>query len=210
LAVREGYISPERYAGTLPQFAGEFSRFHQTVGMRLGLQFGTATIRNNTVTAQANQGVLGISYLYPIGAAQVFGQSCFFYAGPTAEIVLHQRQQNIVASGFPLLSVGAMFSAGGRVELVYPLTQTLTLESAFQTSLLSFGFRFPFGEQGAVQFLTAFNGLHGSFDAALRYRITDALSVKLGYRAQTLWMGSWSEALTAGSDNVVASVMLHF
>ncbi len=56
LAVRDEYISKERYAGLLPYSAIGWSRFHETYGYNLALKYGYGSaIKNYNVSSQITE-----------------------------------------------------------------------------------------------------------------------------------------------------------
>lgn len=90
LAVRDEYISKERYAGLLPYSAIGWSRFHETYGYNLALEYryGSA-MKNHNVSAQITEFSLNLDYLYPVGEFALFSRDVLAYLGPSPELFLH-------------------------------------------------------------------------------------------------------------------------
>ncbi|HLF19261.1 MAG TPA: hypothetical protein VI704_00575 [Bacteroidota bacterium] len=89
LAVRDGYISDEKYSGTISSFSLSWLRGDTSAAYRLGLDYLNASdVKNNNVSAQLMQAGLNLDFLYSIGGFQLFSHDIIAYLGPSADISL--------------------------------------------------------------------------------------------------------------------------
>ena len=114
LAIRDQYISDEKYSGTLPSFGVSWLRGDTSSAYRLGFNYdGSSDIRNNNVSAQVVQSRLDLDFLHSIGKFRLFSHDVFAYIGPSTETFLYYRQQRIASGGnafFNAYSVALFFS----------------------------------------------------------------------------------------------------
>jgi len=216
LAIRDEHISEEKYAGSSVCGAVQWSRFHETFGYRIWMNYLKASeIKNNNISAEVTQGTFDLVYLYPAWKWDVFGKELFAYLGPSTEAFMYYRKQNIALNpdaNPDIYQSGAwLLSLGARIEVVLPLKGGFDLESALQVSLLSLG-----GGTGntansstPITLLTVFAALRGTWDIGLRYSLLTSFSIATGYRLEVTRISSWNDILS-GTDNVYASLGYHF
>ncbi len=216
LAMRDDHISNERYAGSSSWLALNWSRFHETYGFRIGMIYQKATtIKNFNVSAEATQGAFNLVNLYPIGSFGLVGKNVSTYLGPSADVLVYYRRQNIAQNTDATPDVyesGAwLLSLGGRLEMILPLQTGLQVESSLQMSLLSFGggTRSGSGQSTPITLLTAFAGMNGSTEIGLRCYPFGFISIAAGYRLEVTRISSWNYILSS-SDNAFVSVGYHF
>jgi pimeloyl-ACP methyl ester carboxylesterase len=216
LVLRDEHISDQKYAGSSSSITLSWSRFHETYGYRIGLSYRKAShITNYNVSAEVSQGSLTLTNLYPIGKPSLFGKDAFVYLGPSAEVFMYYRKQNIAQntdaspnvyqSGIWLMSLGA------RVEMVIPFAGGFRIESALQAALLSFG-----GGTGittstvtSLTLLTPLAAFAGCGEIGFRYYLLSWASIAAGYRLDVTRISSWTELLSS-TDNAFASLSVHF
>ncbi|MBM4167539.1 MAG: hypothetical protein FJ215_00025 [Ignavibacteria bacterium] len=212
LAVRDEFISSEKYSGTGPFLAARWSRDHETYGYRLSLQYlFTSGLKNHNVSAELRQFSLGVDFLYPAGKMVLRGKELYFFAGPSAELFLHFRRQNIAGSGesiFNAYSAASLISAGVRSEAYCPIGAEITLDGSSQLSILSFGGRSVDPRKtGASPFrlLTLFTGLNAHGELGANYRATASLRIRIAYRLEVTRITSW-DYFISGSDSFILGV----
>ena len=89
-AVRDEYVSQEKYSGTLPYFRIEWSRFHNKYGFRQKLEYrNSSEINNNNISANVTQFSFYMDYLYPAGKFELFSMPVFTYLGPSANLFFY-------------------------------------------------------------------------------------------------------------------------
>jgi len=212
LAIRDQYISDEKYSGTLPSFGLSWLRSDTSSAYRLGMDYqSSSTIRNNNVSAQVTQTVLDLDFLHAVGRFSVLAHDVFPYVGPSAEIYLYSRQQHIANGGnalFNAYSFAMFFSLDVNSTLVVPLSSEFSAEVSARLALLAIGGRLvDFHDENARFFklVSVFSGLRGQTELLLSYALTDVCLLKAGYRFAICQSSSWDYLLSA-SDNIVLSV----
>ncbi|MDE3058806.1 MAG: hypothetical protein KGJ59_12705 [Bacteroidota bacterium] len=215
MAVRDEFISDERYAGTVRFVGMGWSKFHETYGFRLQLEYQSASaLKNYNVSAMITQYRLGLSYLYPVGGLQLMAKKVAVYLGPTAELFLHYRKQNIANGGdiLDVYSFASLFSGGIRSEAVLPISEDLQAQAAVQTSIVSLGGRIVDPLNSSTSFtklLTLLAGFNADAEIKISYRLTDALVAAADYRFDLTRISAWDFFISA-DDNFVASLSYGF
>jgi hypothetical protein len=213
-AVRDEYISKERYSGTLPYFNLNWARSHDSYVYDLSVQFRfSSDIRNNNVSADNYLFALNQGFLYPLPEFSLLSKKAFAYIGPSTEVFVFANKQNIAVSGFDYAqSFAALFSLGLSSEFVYPLSSSFNIESSLNFSVLSLGLRMVDMEEtdeSPARILTLFSGTNGSFGLGIRYYPLNSLSVKASYLLGVTRISSWDPLYTA-SDNLVLAITYGF
>jgi hypothetical protein len=215
-AIRDDHISDEKYSGAISGFSMWWSRYHETYGYRVGLWYQTASnIKNFNISADVSQGGLTIDNLYPAGTLNLFDRKTYVFLGPSTEILVNYRKQNIAQNpnnGLDIYQSSTwLLSLGMRGEATLVLSSTLQLEGCLQLSLLSVG-----GGAGnssnsitGLKLVTLFGGMHGGTELGVRYNLFDSISIKAAYLFDILRINSWNYVL-AGSDNAFLSVQYQF
>ncbi len=211
LAIRDRYISDQKYAGTSTSFRLSWLRGDSSSAYRLGFDYvNSPKIRNNNVSAEVMQSALNLDFLYSVGQTRFFGHQVFTYLGPSADISLYYRQQNIAHGGnalFNAYSFALFVSICANASVVIPLSSDLALENSERIALLSFAGRLPDLHDSNASFfkpVTILSGLRGYAEFLLRYHVSEGILLKAGYRFDILQSSSWDYLISA-SDNVVLS-----
>lgn len=212
LAIRDQYISDEKYSGTLTSFGVSWLRGDTSSAYRLGFNYdGSSDIRNNNVSAQVVQSRLDLDFLHSIGKFRLFSHDVFAYIGPSTETFLYYRQQRIASGGnafFNAYSVALFFSLSANSTLAVPLSTDASVETSARLALFSIGGRLAdLHDQSAsfVKLVSALSGLRGQIEFLLNYDLSDHVRLKSGYRLEICQSSSWNYLLSA-SDNVVLIV----
>jgi hypothetical protein len=209
LAIRDQYISDEKYSGTSTSFGLSWLRGDTSSGYRLGLDFvNAAAIKNNNVSAQVMQAGLDLDFLYSVGQFQLLQNGVSAFLGPSADIFLYYRQQNIASGGnalFNAYSFALFFSLSANSKLVLPLSSALAVEASGRLALLSYAGRLAdLHDKNASFFkpVTIFSGVSGYAELLMRYDLSEHFLLKAGYRFEVLQSTSWDYLISA-SDNIV-------
>jgi len=213
-AMRDEYISKERYSGTLPSLSADWSRFHDKWGYRLKLEFRhSSEIKNHSISTEILQAAWLQDYMYSLGRAVLFGKEAHVYLGPSFGIYFFLNNPNIAAQGGLSvdLSQATLLFLGLNSDVVIPMGSKLLVEGSGRVSLLSIGIRSDdvldgSGVSGGL--LTAFSGAIASAELGIRYRILDKLSVKAAGMLQILNISKWNPLL-AVSDNLTLTLSYH-
>lgn len=214
IAVRDEFISDEKYNGSIPFFGVGWSRFHGTYGFRLIMEFqSTSNLKNYNLSAALTQFKLGLDYLYPIGDFQLMSRNVQVYLGPTSELFIHYRQENIAQGGaIDAYSFLLLVSGGLRSEAWMPISSDLQLHANAQTSVISLGGKLVDPEstnESMVKLLTIFSGLNANAGLGVSYRVTGGLVADASYRFDITRVNAW-DFFISGNDNFILSISYGF
>jgi hypothetical protein len=209
LALRDNYISDEKYSGSFPSFGIFWLRGDTSFAHRLGLDYAASSdIRNNNVSTQVMQTGLNLDFLNSVGKFQVLSHDVAAYIGPSAEFYVHYRQQNIARggnAGFNAYSFALYISLSANSTLVIPLSPDFSAETSARLALLSAAGRLADMHDNKAKFfklVTVFSGLRGYTEFLVRYNLSERFLLKAGYRFEICQSSSWDYLLSA-SDNLV-------
>jgi hypothetical protein len=213
-ALKDHYISPERYDGALPYYETGWTRPHENYLYRLRFGFSqSGEISNYNVTTDVLNFKLSQGFLYPLKPLKLFKQDLGLWLGPTTDIFYYVNNPHIAVSGFDYTnSYAALFSLGFGGDAVYPLGESISVESSLQFSLLSVGLRtvdVEEDDQSEVLPLTLASGLNGSFDLGMRYDPLPWLSIRVSYRFELTRITAWEDVLSA-TDSGVLGILFRF
>ena len=215
-AVRDEFISHEKYTGTLPGLIIEWSDIGASGGNRFTFEYASApSIRNHNVSTGILELALGIDWTYPVGRFSLFSREVFASLGPSAEFFIHFRNQNLSTGGlaiFRTYSFASLFSVGMNASLVCPVSPDWIADASLGTTVAGLGGRLvnPDDSQKSMfEFLTLVSGLRCTADIGLRYALFSNLSVRLGYRLEIVRIDAW-EYFISGSDIAALSVRYGF
>lgn len=216
IAVKDEFISKEKYSGTAPIFIVDWSKNITDYKYQISFEIlNTAKLKNNNISTDLSELSLNISYLYSIGDISLFNRKVNFFLGPMPEFFIHYRKQNIASGNiamFDAYSFATLISFGTRFNFTYQLNDSFLFEGNLQTSLISLGGKFvdpDDNKSSMVKFTYLLNDLRFSFDASVRYHLSTLLSFSGGYKFNMLNMSSWDYIISA-NDNLFVSLTLSF
>jgi len=210
LALRDDYISNEKYSGSLSYFELGWLRSRDSSASRFSMEYRSSSdVKDNNVSANVVQAALNLDYLYPVGAFSLFDRDVFAFLGPSAETYLYFRTQNIANGGeaiFNAYSFATFFTLGINSELVLPLRSFFSAEWSGRLNLVGFGGRLVNlqinSNEKFFKLVSIISGIQGTTNILLRYNVSDALMLKAGYRLEVRQSNSWDYLLSA-SDNLI-------
>jgi hypothetical protein len=212
-SIRDEYISRQKYAGELPSIAIEWARSHGKHVYNLGMSYRGAEIRNHNVSTQITQFSLNQGFLYPMKKTTLFRKDFQVWLGPATKFFFLVNDPDFAVSGFEYTeSYACLFSLGLDIKAVCRLSRSFRMESSFNMSVISLGFRKVDSEENdesPVKLLTPFSGLNGSFDFGVRWLLSRRLSAKLAYQFELTRIRSWNPLLAAG-DHLMAGLTYGF
>jgi len=213
-ALKDNYISPERYDGLLPYFALGWTRTHSKYVYKLSFAFRQADeITNYNVSTQILSFRLSQGFLYPLKPVKLFKRDLGLWIGPSTDIFYYDNNPFIAVSGFDYTnSYATLFSLGFRGDAIYPFTDKLSVESSLQSTILSVGIRSvdsEEGDQSGAKPLTFASGLHASFDLGIYYDIFNWLSMGLNYKFEITRITQWENILSS-SHNAIIDLRIKF
>lgn len=205
LALKDQYISHEKYSGPLWSYNLGWARKHDKYVYRLNFEYGfSKQLKNNNARSQVTLVALRQGFLYPLKASKLFNKELFIYLGPSADFSYYQHDPVVAIHGFEYVhSVLTMFSLGFNADFIYPITNRYQLESAVSLSILSLGIRSVDDEESdesMAKLLPIFEVLKGSFDLRNRFYIFQKLSASLGYRFQITNINAWDPLVYARDE----------
>jgi hypothetical protein len=211
-AIRDEFISDEKYSGSLPYVGLSWSRFHGAYGYRLIFEFErSASVKNHNISAQITEATFDLEYLYPVGNFLLLSNDLALLVGPSAEFFLHFRNQNMASGGsslFNALSFSSLLSAAAKAEAYYPLNDVFQIDFGARLSILSLGARMINPEKkdvSAVKVLTVLSSIRLSTEIAVRYRIANPLTLALVYQFKYTRIAGW-DLFLSGSDTFIAAI----
>jgi len=213
-ALRDEYISQEKYTGSIPYLSLGWARKHDNYIYRLHLEYRNSDdIKNYNMASDITQFTLHQGFLYPLKKRELFNRHLNLWLGPTADLFFFYNNQKVAVDGFDYTqSFAALLSAGIDLAGVYSLNSDFRIESYLALTALSLGFRMVDDEednQSPAKLLSLFSGLNASFDLGIRYYLFQKLSVKAGYRFELCRINAWNPLLTT-SDNVLIGLTYDF
>jgi hypothetical protein len=212
IAVRDEYISGDKYTGTMPVYGLTWSRHHETYDFRLHFESQRTTdLKNYGVSAEMSQFRLALDYLYPLSDGTLFSRPFFVSLGPSVGLFYYTRRQHIAQSE-NLQSNVALVSGGIRSEAQWMWTSDLQVRAAMQLTLLSIGFHSVnsnVSDQSSSKSLLPFRGLDAAGEIGVRYAVTNALHASAGYRIDVTRVSEWDFFMSA-TDNLIVTASYAF
>jgi hypothetical protein len=205
IALRDEFISREKYSGGLSHFGVGWSRFHGDHAFEFTLDYArSSTIRNFNASTTITQFSLRQAFLYPLPRFRLFSRDAYVFLGPSAELsVFLNEPQVAVANPNFTESVAALLSLGVSSEVIAPLGHGFQTELSMQVSVLSLGIRVVDPEEddvSAAKLLTPVSGLIGEARVAVCYRFNRYLSAVISGGVHVLRISSWDPLVTVNND----------
>jgi hypothetical protein len=205
MALRDEFISRERYSGTLPSLAVAWSSWHGGHAFQLSLEYQrSSAIRNYNVAATVTQFSLRQGFLYPLAGFRLLSRDAHAFLGPSAEMFLFFNEQQVAVANPNFSESGAgVISLGIESRIVVPW-ENVQAELSLGLAGLSLGLRSvdtEVNDRSPVALLTPLSGLHGRAAVSLRCRLGPHLSARATARVHALHISSW-DPLTSVDDGV--------
>ena len=91
-AVKDQFISDEKYSGNAYRIIASWSKFHNKNGFRFGIDYlGSKTISNYNIITSITEFNLYLDYLYPVKASEKT-KKIYVFLGPTAGTFVYANQ----------------------------------------------------------------------------------------------------------------------
>jgi hypothetical protein len=213
-AMRDRYISPERYAGALPYYSLGWVRTHRSHVYTLDFHFQYShEVENNHVKSDVLVFNLNQGFIYPLKPVHLFRRELALWMGPAVDVEYFENNPLIAVSGFDYTnSYLTMISLGFRGDGVYPLAGKISLKSSLRGNLLTLGQRTVDSEednQPRTRLLYPVNGLHVVFELGTGYDLLNWLTMAVSYRFELIRATAWDEVLTA-ANGAFMELQVHF
>jgi hypothetical protein len=204
-ALRDEFISQEKYSGGLPRFGVAWSRSHGGHAFELTLGFGrSTTIRNFNATTHVTRFSLRQAVHYPLPRFQLLSRDAYAFVGPSAELFLFLNEPRVAVANPNFMQSGvALISLGLSARVIVPLGYGLQSELTTRLSVLSLGIRVVDTEEedeSPAKLLTPLSGLNASARLGVRYRLYRRLSVALSSGGHVLRISSWDPLVAVDND----------
>ena len=208
LAIKDQYISNEKYSGRISSFGFGWTRAHEKYNYRLHFDYGFSDeMKNNNAYTDITLVSLSQGFIYQLKPAHFLNKELYLYLGPSTDFVYFYNKPQIAVTGFDYAqSFAAMLSIDLRTEAIYPLSQKFQFETSVQFALLSFTFRQVDSEEeesSPAKLLPFFMAFQGDFDFNIRYCIFRNFSFLGGYEFRLLNISEWDRLTVAGDYGVV-------
>jgi hypothetical protein len=202
VALRDEYISTQRYAGSLPSLTAEWARFHQRNGFRVEMDLATSSdVRNYSVSTDVTEFALDLDFLYPAGSVSLGSRRVYLFLGPSAGVGVLVNDQQIASQGMEVaLSFASLFSLGAVGDMVLPITPRLQALGSLRLALFSACIRMvdlmEDDEESPLKLLGPLSASRGVGSLGLRFRTVDWLSLGLGYEGSLLRVTPWNPLIS--------------
>jgi len=213
-AMRDRYISPERYAGALPYYSLGWVRAHRRYVYTLDFHFQYSQeienyhVKSDVLVFNLNQG-----FIYPLKPVHLFRRELALWMGPAVDVEYFENNPRIAVSGFDYTnSYLTMISLGLRGDGIYPMSGKFTLKSSLRMNLLTLGRRTVDSEednQPGTRLLYPVNGMHVVFELGTGYDLLNWLSLGVSYRFELIRATAWDDVLTA-ANGAFMELQVHF
>ena len=210
-AVKDEYISKEKYSGSIPYYNLEWVRFHNRNGYRLEFEYWKTTdIANNNISAEAQQFNFNQDFFYPIGNFSLFSRNVYAYLGPSVQLFYYEIYYHFVNPGTFISPTtrGIMGSLGVNTELVYHINNKLKIEGLLRSNLISIAGKKiderKYENEPGPKLLSVFTATKLDADLSLRYYLIDRISLSLGYKFDLSRINKWDPYI-AVSNNIILS-----
>lgn len=212
-AVRDEYISKQKYSGSLPLFSLNWSRFKPGRGYVLGIESRSSEkIFSYKVSCRVTQNTLKQDYFYSIGKFRLFNNDINTYLGPSITILLFTFNYDFGTYNHVITeSNGTIVSLGLNTQFISNLTKKISAEGGIHLSIASItakAFQSDKHDEPESKFLLVPKALNSGVDIGLRCFIFKSLSVKVLYRLHIYQINEW-DPLIAASNNLIFSATYH-
>jgi hypothetical protein len=200
VAVRDEYLSSEKYSTFLPSIGGSWTDFRPTWEYALNVLYqSTKNLKNNNVSAELNQFSIRLDIFFPVGD--------FFWIGPGSEVFVHMRRQHI-AGDFKSSATLGMFSANINAAARCPLGSSLRAEAKAFASLFSLAGKSS--ESNEPSRIFGFpSALRTAGEIRLRFELSESVSASLGYHFEATRVTAW-DYFILGTDQTMVVFSYQF
>jgi hypothetical protein len=213
-AVKDEYISGQKYSGNLPYFSLNWSRFKNGHGIALGIESrSSAEVYNYDVACNVTQTTLKQDFFYSVSRLKLFKKDIHSYFGPSVNILLYSLDYDFGTYNHVITeSNGTIVSLGLNSQNIYCISRKLFAEGAVHLNLASIcskAFQSYRYDEAEFKFLIMPKAMNTNLYVGFRYYLFSSLSVKAAYKFQLYRIYEW-DPMIAISNNLIFSVSYHF
>jgi hypothetical protein len=211
-AVRDEFLSRDRYHGRARFSELSWTRFRGGAGSRLAFGFRAGTeVESNRVSSIVTTGSLSLEYFYRVGRPTILGRGASLFLGPSAGISAYVNDQEVASNGLDLaVSFASLISIGVASAAVVELTRKAHLQAAFRLDVVSVGARIVDlieSDESPVKVLPFTRGTEAVGRVGFGFDAFRHIALGVHYQTRFLRISSWDH-LVAASDSVVVSITL--
>jgi hypothetical protein len=210
IAIRDKYISPERYTGDINTLKLVWSKVH---GGKYAYEttfdyVHGAKIRNYGVSAEVQEFTLNHIFLFPAKREHyLFSKRFYSFIGPSAELWLHVRNQDV--SNYLITipySLAGMLSIGFNQKIIVPINSKFGLLCNYKVGILSLTGKTNYSNSAdankpsAIKLLTPLTGLNARINYSGYYIINAHITCLAGYEFRITRIAnnaSWDDLVNA-------------
>jgi hypothetical protein len=213
-AIKDEYITDQKYSGYIPYFSLNWSRFKNGRGLLLDIESrSTSEIYNNAVACSITQNGLNQDFFYSLGKFGLFKNDVHAYMGPSINILLYTLNYKFgTYNHVTTESNGTIVSLGSNVQFVSNITKKFLAEGSIHLSLASIcskAFQSYKHDEPESKLLLVPKALNTDIAVGLRYYLFNSLSVRVSYKLQVFRINEW-DPMISSSNNLIFSLTYHF
>ncbi len=212
VAVKDDYLSGERYTGTTPFLGVWYNRLNDRKGFQLGFTFQKDDqLENNAIRASFLQASLIYDQLFNIKSFALFRQPAIWYFGPSVEYFEYELV-NRFASNHKAFSELIMASMGIATLVECQFADRFMASLFLRSNIIGANhkthdeLKYPDKNSVLQTFITA---NHLVVDLSLRYKVLKRVSLGLKGKAQYIRSTGWDESY-AFTNSILVLGIIHF
>ena len=212
VAVKDDYLSGERYTGKTPFLGVWYNRLNDKKGFQLGFTFQKdEQLENNAIRASFLQASLIYDQFFNVKSFTLFQQPATWYFGPSVEYFEYELV-NRFASNHKAFSELIMASMGIASLVEWQFTDRFMASLFLRSNVIGVShkthdeLKYPDKNSVLQTFITA---NHLVFDLSLRYRVLKRVSLGLKGKALYIRSTGWDESY-AFTNTLVVFGIIHF
>ncbi len=209
-AINDRYISSQRYDGTI--FFAQFN-WSDVVGSRIYdislSNYHSRSIRNYTVPASVSEPRFSIGIRYAVTGFELFGMPSVAFLGPSIEMLIHHRSDDIAATGngaYPVTTVAFLGSVRLNASVDISPTPDILACVGLRVNAFSLAGRnnssSSLGTNGFSLMMIP-DAIRIDMGGTLSYNLIAGIVVELGYRFDLTRIALPFELLEASSSGIV-------
>jgi hypothetical protein len=212
VAVKDDYLSGERYTGTTPYLGVWYNRLDERKGFQLGFTHQEDDqLENNAIRASFLQASLVFDQLFNVKSFVLFKQPANWYFGPSVEYFEYELI-NRFASNHKAFSELIMASMGIASLVEWQFTDRFMASLFLRSNIIGVNhkthdeLKYPDKNSALQTFITA---NHLVIDLSLRYRVLKRVSLGLRGKGHYIRSTGWDES-QAFTNSLVVFGIIHF
>lgn len=212
VALKDQYISKERYTGTIPFLGVYYGRLDERKGYQLGFTFQKDNeLENFAIRAEYMRASLNFDQFFTVKSFLMAGKEAAWHIGPSVEYFEYELT-NRFSSNHKAWSELIMASVGINTLLDWQFGKKFTASAFLRSNVIGMSYKthderkFP-DKNSILQTLVTANNLDA--ELAVRYKIVKRISLGLKGRAQYTRSTGWDDS-NCFVNSLTAFTIIHF